>query len=512
MVPVHADGEEEMRDFFWAALFGLFTCLTAASASLADTVGVTFLLANDTYKIEDDAPRGGFARLNAVVKAERAKGGNVIYVHAGDLISPSLFSGFDKGEHTIVLTNMAPPDIFTPGNHEYDFGPEVFRQRMKEAKYPFFAANLLGSDGKPMVGVSDIKFLEIGKLKIGIAGFTADDSPVKSSPGDLQFLPTVETAIAKAADLRKAGADFTVAVVHANRTEDLQLFASRAYDLILTGDDHDLFLMYDGRTAITESREEADFVTAVDVSFDISEKDGQKTVKWFPDFRIIDTATVTPDPETQAKIEAYRADLSKELDVVIGKTATPLDSRRAVVRGEEAAIGNLIADAMRSAVGADIAITNGGGIRGNKEYAAGAPISRRDVLTELPFGNRTVKLEVPGATILAALENGVGDVENAAGRFPQISGLNIEYDRSKPKGNRIVSVKAGGKPLDPAGTYTLATNDYMANGGDGYAMFKGAKPLLGVRDAKLMANDVMAYIAAAKGEVAPKIEGRIAAR
>jgi 5'-nucleotidase / UDP-sugar diphosphatase len=459
MVPVHADGEEEMRDFFWAALFGLFTCLTAASASLADTVGVTFLLANDTYKIEDDAPRGGFARLNAVVKAERAKGGNMIYVHAGDLISPSLFSGFDKGEHTIVLTNMAPPDIFTPGNHEYDFGPEVFRQRMKEAKYPFFAANLLGSDGKPMVGVSDIKFLEIGKLKIGIAGFTADDSPVKSSPGDLQFLPTVETAIAKAADLRKAGADFTVAVVHANRTEDLQLFASRAYDLILTGDDHDLFLMYDGRTAITESREEADFVTAVDVSFDISEKDGQKTVKWFPDFRIIDTAT-----------------------------------------------------AMRSAVGADIAITNGGGIRGNKEYAAGAPISRRDVLTELPFGNRTVKLEVPGATILAALENGVGDVENAAGRFPQISGLNIEYDRSKPKGNRIVSVKAGGKPLDPAGTYTLATNDYMANGGDGYAMFKGAKPLLGVRDAKLMANDVMAYIAAAKGEVAPKIEGRIAAR
>jgi 5'-nucleotidase/UDP-sugar diphosphatase len=504
--------EDEMRRFVGMLLLGLVANFADASQALADTVGVTFLLANDTYKIEDDAPRGGFARLNAVVKAERAKGGHVIYVHAGDLISPSLFSGFDKGEHTVVLTSMAPPDIFTPGNHEYDFGPDVFRQRMREAKYPVYAANLLGADGKPIDGIGDVKFVEIGRLKIGIVGLTADDSPVKSSPGDLKFLPTVETAIAKAGDLREAGADFTVAVVHANRAEDMKLFASRAFDLILTGDDHDLFVMYDGRTAITESREEADFVTAVDITFDISDKDGQKTVKWFPDFRIIDTATITPDPETQARIEAYRAELSKELDVVIGKTATALDSRRATVRGEEAAVGNLIADAMRSAVSADIAITNGGGIRGNKEYAAGAAISRRDVLSELPFGNRTVKLEVTGATILSALENGVSDVENAAGRFPQVSGISIEYDPSKPKGSRIVSVKMGNTPIDLAATYTLATNDYMANGGDGYAMFKGVKPLLGVRDAKLMANDVMAYIAAAKGEVAPKPEGRIIAR
>jgi 2',3'-cyclic-nucleotide 2'-phosphodiesterase (5'-nucleotidase family) len=102
----------------------------------------------------------------------------------------------------------------------------------------------------------------------------------------------------------------------------------------------------------------------------------------------------------------------------------------------------------------------------------------------------------------------VGDVENSAGRFPQVSGLAIEYDPSKPKGSRILSVTIGDKLLDPAGTYTLATNDFMANGGDAYAMFKDAKALYSVRDAKLLANDVMAYIAA-KGEVAPKIEGRI---
>ncbi len=115
--------------------------------ALAETVNVTFLLTNDIYKVDNTAERGGFARLNAVVKAERAKGGHVIYAHAGDLISPSLLSGFDQGEHTIALTNMAPPDIFTPGNHEYDFGAEVFMKRMKEAKFPLFAANLRNADG-----------------------------------------------------------------------------------------------------------------------------------------------------------------------------------------------------------------------------------------------------------------------------------------------------------------------------------------------------------------------------
>ena len=110
-------------------------------------MNVTFLLTNDIYKVDNRSERGGFARLNAVVKAERAKGTNVIYAHAGDLISPSLLSGLDQGEHTIALTNLAPPDIFTPGNHEYDFGADVFLKRMGEAHFPLFAANLRNADG-----------------------------------------------------------------------------------------------------------------------------------------------------------------------------------------------------------------------------------------------------------------------------------------------------------------------------------------------------------------------------
>ncbi len=492
-----------------ALIAALLTGATYVSPAMAESVSITFLLTNDIYKVDNTSERGGFARLNAVVKAERAKGGNVIYAHAGDLISPSLLSGFDQGEHTIVLTNMAPPDIFTPGNHEYDFGADVFMKRMKEAQFPLFAANLRTKDGKPIDGFKDSEIRDVGGVKVGLVGVTAEDSPVKSSPGDsLTFLPTLDTTVAEAKKLREAGADLVVAVVHANREVDRKLFDSRAVDIILTGDDHDLALFFDGRTVMVESKEEAEVVTAVDVTVDVSEKDGKRSVKWYPNFRIIDTATVTPDPETQAKVDAYNAELSKELDVAIGTTTEPLDSRKASVRTAETAIGNLIADATREAVGADIAITNGGGIRGNKEYPAGTQLTRRDILSELPFGNRTVKLEVTGETVWAALENGVSDVENSAGRFPQVSGLTFEADLTKPKGERVTAVMVNGKPIDKAATYTLSTNDYMYGGGDGYTVLKGAKPLFGVRDAKLMANDVMAYVTARK-TVSPKVEGRI---
>lgn len=491
-------------------LFAALLCtISFLSPAAAETVNITFLLNNDIYKVDNTSERGGFARLNAVVKAERAKGGHVIYAHAGDLISPSLLSGFDQGAHTIDLINMAPPDIFTPGNHEYDFGAEVFLKRMGEAKFPVFAANLRDKQGKPVEGLKDTEIITFEGVNIGLVGLTAEDSPVKSRPGDgLQFQPTFDTATARAAELRAKGADLVVAVAHAARPVDMRLYESGAFDLILSGDDHDLALFFDGKTVLAESREEAEFVTAIDVKVDVEEKDGQRDVSWFPDFRIIDTATVNPDPETQAKVDAYNAELDRNLNVEIGTTTEQLDSRKATMRSGEAAIGNLIADALRDAVGADAAITNGGGIRGNKEYPAGSKLTRRDVLTELPFGNRSMKLELSGKDLLAALENGVSDVEDQAGRFPQVSGITFTADITRPKGRRVSDAMIGGKPLDPAATYTLATNDYMATGGDGYTVLMTAKQLLGVRDAKLMANDVMAYIAAKK-TVAPKVEGRI---
>ena len=491
-----------------AAAFAAVTLLVPAA--FAETVNITFLLTSDIYNFDaGKAGRGGFARLNAVVKAERAKGGQVIYVHAGDMISPSLLSGIDKGANTVALLNLAAPDFFVPGNHEFDFGPGIFRTRMKELKSQLLAANLRTAEGKIAEGFSDSRIIDVAGVKVGMLGITADDTAEVASPGpDYVFLPSVETAQAVAKDLRKQGAELVVGVVQTDRVQDRALLDSHVFDLLLSGDDHTLDIHYDGRSALAESMTEADYVTAVDLTVDVQEKDGKRSITWWPNFRIIDTATVTPDAETQAEVDKYNAQLSKELDVVIGTATTPLDSRKASVRSAETAIGNLIADATRAATGADVAITNGGGIRGNKEYPAGTQLTRRDIFTELPFGNKTVKLEVTGEAIWAALENGFSEVENGAGRFPQVSGLAVEADFKQPKGSRVLSVAIGGKPLDKAATYTLATNDYMQGGGDGYVMFKSAKVLVDALAGKLLASDVMDYIAANR-QVAPAIEGRI---
>ena len=492
-----------------AFLAALMAGAVLAPEARAETVNLTLVFASDLYNVDNAEPRGGFARLNAVVKAERARNVPVVYAFGGDLISPSLLSSFDQGEHTIALMNQAAPDIFVPGNHEFDFGPEVFAKRMGEAKFPLFAANLRGADGKLPAGFQSSAISDIRGVKVGFVGIAAQDTPDKSSPGKAySFAPSVDTTVTEAKALREQGADLVVAVVHAAQDVDRALIDSRAADIILSGDDHDLAVFYDGRTVYAEGKSEADYVTAIDLTVDVARKDGKRTVKWFPDFRIIDTAKVKPDAATQKMVNQYRELLSSELDVALGTTTEALDSRKATVRTQEAAMGNLVADATRWAVGADIAITNGGGIRGNKEYPAGAALTRRDILTELPFGNRTVKLEVSGETVVAALENGFSDVENSAGRFPQLSGLVVTVDLSKPKGARVQSVTINGQPLDKAAKYTLATNDFMMEGGDGYASLVGARPLFGVRDAKLMANDVMAYVKE-KGTAGAKVSGRI---
>ena len=205
---------------------------------------------------------------------------------------------------------------------------------------------------------------------------------------------------------------------------------------------------------------------------------------------------------------AYEARLSKELDIQVGTTTTVLDTRRATVRGGEAAFANLLTDAMRAATGADVALTNGGGIRADRVYEPGTVLSRRDVLSELPFGNKTILIEVSGTDLLAALEIGVGDVEKASGRFAHVSGMTYSYDPSKPVGSRIVGVTVGGKALDADAVYKLATNDFMGKGGDGYRMFARARRIIDANAGGLMASQVMDYITAA-GSVGPKVEGRI---
>lgn len=468
----------------------------------------TLLLVNDIYKMSDDKGRGGFARAAGIAKAERARGVPVLFCHAGDCYSPSLMSGFDQGAHIVAMQNKMGLDVFVPGNHEFDFGKENYLKLVAAQSYPTFAANLRDAAGQRLPGHRDSQIFELGGVKVGVIGAAFDPTPQVSSPGDLRFSSTMDALRRESAALKAQGADILVAVVHADRGTDNQIVRSRLVDIVLTGHDHDLAIAYDGKVVMVESNEEGNYVTAIDIAVSIKGEGAARQVSWTPTFRVNDSRAATPDPEVAALVQGYEAELSKELDVEIATLAAPLDSRTALIRTQETAIGNLIADALRASTGAQVAITNAGGIRANKQYPAGHRLTRRDVLSELPFGNASIMVEISGRDIRDALENGLAQAPQGSGRFPQVSGLSFEADLKEPSGSRVKSVTVDGKPIDLAARYTVASNNFMLAGGDGYVSLARGRTLVGLTDGKLMANEVMIYLRKL-GTVDARVEGRI---
>ena len=288
--------------------------------------------------------------------------------------------------------------------------------------------------------------------------------------------------------MRGQGANLIVALAHLDFVEDMELFQSGIVDVLLSGQDHYYIFQDNGKSLWMDSGEDAEKVGVVDVHMKSYMKRGKKRFSWEADMRFVDTKDIPEDGAIAAKVKGYEKFLSKELDIEIGKTLSELDSRKKTVRTEEAAIGNLITDAMRDGVDADIGLTNGGGIRAKKIYAPGTMLTRRDILKELPFGNVVVKLRTHRCTqVWDVLENGVSEIEKQSGRFPQVSGMSFTYNPKAKAGARVVSVKIGSQSLNKGRTYTMATNDYMASGGDGYSVLKKAKVIINASNATIMA-------------------------
>ncbi len=496
---------------------GLLTGLIAfapLNAMADETSTVRFILTGDHYELPAKNDRGGYAKLASVAKIFKKKTKRDIHsflVHSGDAYSPSLLSSMDKGKSTVEMLNAVGVDYMVLGNHEWDFGKENMRERVWQSNFPILASNARDKDGLPIDGTVRTAMLNVGPFRVGIMGLITTNTKVISSPGSDSFLPVLDTAKALAKELKGQGANLIVALAHLDFLEDMELVQSGLVDVVLSGHDHYYISWDDGKTVWMDSGENSEKVGVMDIHLKSYMKRGKKRFSWEADMRFVDTKNIPEDPAIASKVKKYEKYLSDELDIVIGKTSTELDSRKKTVRTGEAAIGNLIADAMRDGVDADIAIANGGGIRAKKIYAPGTSISRRDMLTEMPFGNVVVKLRLTGAQIWEALENGVSQVENNAGRFPQVSGLSFTFNRKAQAGSRVVTAKIGGQPLNKGRSYTVATNNYAAGGGDGFSVFKKGEVIIDASGATLLASMVMNYIKS-KGSVSPKVEGRIVAQ
>ncbi|WP_434620236.1 bifunctional metallophosphatase/5'-nucleotidase [Azospirillum sp. B2RO_4] len=488
--------------------------LATALPAWAQNGMLTFLHVNDVYEIAPVKGQGGFGPLMTLLKRERAAAPDAITTVGGDFLSPSLLSGTTRGEQMIALFNAIGVDAVTFGNHEFDFGPDTLKQRMAESKFPWIGSNVRSADGSAFAGTVPSWTRTIDGITVGFIGLITPDTARLSSAGPgLSFSPVLETAAAAVKDLRAKGASVVVALTHLTIAEDRELASKvKGIDLILGGHDHDPISFYEGSTLILKAGHDAQYLGVVKLAVETKESGkGPATTTVPTEWRFVTTAGVAPDPQVEGVVEGYTKRLDTDLAAVIGTTTTDLDSRKDVVRSRESSMGNLIADALRDTLKADVAITNGGGIRADALHPAGSQLTRRDIFAELPFGNVGVLVEMSGQDLISTLEHGVGKVEEKAGRFPQVSGLTMTYDPKAPAGRRVTSVTVGGKPLDPQATYRVATNDYMLKGGDGYAAFPRAKVIVDASGAVLLATIVMNYVESKK-TVAPTVDGRIVAK
>jgi 2',3'-cyclic-nucleotide 2'-phosphodiesterase (5'-nucleotidase family) len=492
----HAPGADD------AAVFG---------ENAADVATITFLHTNDVYEIDPkEGEGGGMAPLMTALKRERAAADHSIVTFGGDLISPSVMSAITEGAQMVDFYNRLGVDVAVFGNHEFDFGPEVMAERIAESDFPWLGTNVLDANGEPALGAEATHMIEAAGYKIGFFGLLAPETDELSSPGEaIALAPPIETAAKAVAALEAAGADLIVALTHDDLADDRRLIREvEGIDLVLGGHDHDPMSIYERGALIAKAGYDAHYLLAIDLKVARVQDEGEETIEILPTWRYVSTAGVAPDPEIQALVNEHNAKLDEDLLVPVGVAAVELDSRRSAVRAEETTMGNLIADAMRESVGADVAIANGGGIRGDRIYEPGTTLTRKDVLTELPFGNSVVLIELSGADLLAALENGVSAIEDGAGRFPQVSGLRYVYDAAKAPGERIAEATVQGAPLALDRSYKVAVNDYIYSGGDGYDALAKGRAIIDPSGAVLLASVVMNYIQA-KGDVAPEVEGRI---
>jgi 2',3'-cyclic-nucleotide 2'-phosphodiesterase (5'-nucleotidase family) len=271
---------------------------------------------------------------------------------------------------------------------------------------------------------------------------------------------------------------------------------------VIGGHEHDPLISEEGKTLITKGGSDARYVVRVDLWLT---REG-KLVERSWTFRHV-SARIEPDPAVTELVRGYTARLSRELDVVVGRTTVPLEARSGKLRTEETNLGNFVADVVRQALDADVALVNGGGIRTDRIVPAG-PLTRGNVHALLPFTNTAVKLAMVGRDLRAALEHGVAQADRAGGGFLQVSGVRVVWDPRRPPGSRIVRADIGTRSLDDASTYTVVVPSYLFRGGDGYTAFARAQVLLAPEAGPDLAAVVVQAVAD-RSPIAPAVDDRL---
>ena len=430
---------------------------------------------------------GGSARLVTALEDARERADNAILVDGGDQFQGSLFYTYYKGKVAAEMMNKLGYDGMTVGNHEFDDGPEVLRGFMDAVEFPVLMSN---ADVSAEPALADVlqksTVIERGGEKIGLIGLTPEDTHDLASPGaNISFSDPVAAVQAEVDRLTEMGVNKIIVLSHSGYKVDQIVAAETTGVDVIVGGHSNTYLSNTSEDAVgpyptmvtdvalVQAYAYGKFLGELTVTFDEA-----GTVTKAAGEPLIMDGNVAEDSDTLARIAELAQPLDEIRNKVVAEAASAVEGDRTICRIQECEMGNLVADAMLDRVkdqGVTIAIANSGGIRASLEPGA---VTMGEVLTVLPFQNTLSTFEITGADLVAALENGVSQVEEVKGRFPQVAGLKFSWDGTVAANEgRVQEVQvasdAGFVPLDPAKTYRVVTNDYVRKGGDGYKIFAG---------------------------------------
>ncbi|MBF9043666.1 multifunctional 2',3'-cyclic-nucleotide 2'-phosphodiesterase/5'-nucleotidase/3'-nucleotidase [Rhodobacterales bacterium HKCCE4037] len=483
---------------------------------------------DSTCSAEDDAAGecfGGVARVATAINTLRgeleAAGENVLVLDAGDQFQGSLMYTTYKGDVEAEFMEAIGFDVMAVGNHEFDDGPENLARFLDMVSFPVISGNLDLSQSNVLSEemVPDHVVLDVNGVQVGIVSALATDTAETSSPGpSIIFQDEIDALQADVDALTEQGVNIIIALTHVGLPMDIAIAeAVTGIDVIVGGHSHTYLSSSDpdraGAYPTMASNPDGDFVPIVqayayskylghlEVTFD----DDGNVVYASGDTMLLD-ASVEPDAEIAARVAELAGPIEEAMGEVIGESTDVIEGSREVCRAMECAMGNLVADAMLARVaeqGIDVAIQNGGGLRATIDAGE---ITMGEVFSVLPFQNTLATFQLTGAGIIEALENGVSQVEEGAGRFPQVSGMSYTFDLSQEPGSRISNVMIGGEPIDLEATYGVVSNNYMRGGGDGYASFVDAE---NAYDFGPGLEEVVATYIGENSPYAPYTDGRI---
>lgn len=422
------------------------------------------LLINDVYVADTLADgSGGLARVAEVHRRIQSEG-PVLFVLAGDVLSPSLLSKYYHGKQMVDVLNAAGLDYATFGNHEFELDRDTLVARVAESRFKWLSANCVERSGQPFPGVLAWDTVRKSGRLVGLYGLTLQGT----YPSYVNCVDPDSAAAIAVDTLSKMGVDLILALTHQTVSADVQLLSREGrIDAILGGHEHEAHTVAVGGRFVLKADANARSVQFLNVW-------GGKG-NWREVPRLLSVGPhIPPDTAVQRIVRAWSDSLKARLgpDQVIGRFTDTLEARDAIQRRQETGLGDLVADAIRA--GADVGLVNSGVLRVDDVIQPG-PITRWFVegLFLFPDDTRIITFPLTGKRLREIQETGVNERNYGRGGFLQVSGVRFTVDTTRPSGSRLVgpALDGQGAPIDDARVLQVAMPVYVAcRGGDNFSI------------------------------------------